>query len=103
MTKNDKLSTTDKNGIIKKTYERVLFMTTRIPLTLLSDETHEISGNYVERIGTYRCPCGSGKVVWSKERPNGGYGYQATFSDIFCPGDTCKGIYAFSDNGYAII
>ena len=79
-------------------------MSQKIPLPLLSDETREISSDYNERIRTYSCPCGLGKVVWSKEKPNGrGYGYQATFSDIFCYCETCKDKYDFSDKGYATL
>ena len=78
-------------------------MEEKITLTLLSDET-QIKGDYDERIRKYSCPCGEGEVIWSKERPNGrGYGYQATFSNIFCYCDNCKEKYDFSDKGYAKI
>ena len=76
-------------------------MEEKITLTLLSDET-QINGDYDERIRKYSCPCGEGEVIWCKERPNGrGYGYQATFSNIFCYCDNCKENYDFSDKGYA--
>ena len=78
-------------------------MNDRVELELISDETHE-NGTYDERVRTYKCPCGQGTVVWSKERPNGsGYGYEATFSDAFCYCDNCEDKYDVSKwKGYAI-
>ncbi|HEM5315032.1 hypothetical protein [Streptococcus suis] len=78
-------------------------MDNRIELELISTETHEV-GSYDETVRTYKCPCGKGTVVWSKERPNGsGYGYQATFSDAFCRCEDCKDLYDVEKwKGYAI-
>lgn len=35
-------------------------------------------------------------VIFSKERPNGYYYYQATFADVFCDCEKCKNKYKFS-------
>lgn len=65
-------------------------------LELISDETKSSGYDYDERIRRYKCPCGKGDVVWSKEKPNGnGSGYHATFSDVFWYCDICEPKYDF--------
>ena len=78
-------------------------MDCKIKLEQLSTEIHE-GATYDDTIRTYKCPCGEGTVVWSKERPNGnGFGYQATFSDAFCYCENCKENYDVNSwKGYAI-
>lgn len=71
-------------------------MNDEIELELISDETH-VQGTYDVRDRKYCCPCGKGILLLSKERPNGsGYGYEATYSDVFCYCDDCKEKYEFS-------
>ena len=66
-----------------------------IKLNLISEENREV-GTYDERERTYECPCSEGVVVWSKEKPNGsGFGYQATFSDVFWKCKKCEEKYNF--------
>lgn len=76
-----------------------------IKLNLISEERITEQYDYDETVRTYSCPCGKGKVIWSKERPNGhGTGYQATFSDVFCQCDDCKTKYDFDRiKGYATV
>lgn len=66
----------------------------------LFDEKIIDKTDYTERVRIYKCPCGKGKFIWSKERPNGGSGYQATFSDHIWQCEDCKLKYKFSTLGH---
>lgn len=66
-----------------------------ISLELISEEIRE-TYDYIIIDKKYKCPCGEGYVLFSKEKPNGnGFGYQATFIDYICNCDNCKKQYDF--------